>query len=311
MQHPTIIKLTMTVVIISALSLVAGCHSRASRAAIKTGQEKQSAEITQEVKLKHSREEKASQSEEGDLAEREEIRQSYELSPGAQVTLSGVNGQVKIETADIKTAEVYIVRSARKREDLEYRQVQIEHSPTQLSIRVENKRERSLFFALFSSTPESHQRVVLKLPRDIELSANGVKGPMTIGEIAGQVRLNGISGNVKVAQASGSSVFNGINGSLEATITGVRDRGVRVNGINGNVEMRLAETINADLIVRGVNGNVTPELPKATMKGKRDHSNFTAQLGEGGAPITISGVNGNVRLLSANTASGNVPTSVQ
>ena len=43
---------------------------------------------------------------------REEIRQTYELSPGARVELIGLNGPVKIETSDTKTAEVYIERTA-------------------------------------------------------------------------------------------------------------------------------------------------------------------------------------------------------
>ena len=43
---------------------------------------------------------------------RQEIRQNYQLSPGARVELTGLNGAVKIETSDTKTAEVYIERSA-------------------------------------------------------------------------------------------------------------------------------------------------------------------------------------------------------
>ena len=41
---------------------------------------------------------------------REEIRKSYDLAPGAKVEVAGINGAVKIETADIKTADVYIER---------------------------------------------------------------------------------------------------------------------------------------------------------------------------------------------------------
>ena len=45
-----------------------------------------------------------------DDAVRDEIRQSYELAPGARVEVAGINGAVKIETADTKTAEIYIER---------------------------------------------------------------------------------------------------------------------------------------------------------------------------------------------------------
>ena len=36
----------------------------------------------------------------------------YELAPGAQVELAGLNGSVTIETSDTKTAEVHIERMA-------------------------------------------------------------------------------------------------------------------------------------------------------------------------------------------------------
>jgi len=63
---------------------------------------------------------------------REEIRKNYELAPGAKVEVSGINGAVKIETADIKTADVYIERIAKSPEALSRRKITIENSPTVL-----------------------------------------------------------------------------------------------------------------------------------------------------------------------------------
>ena len=56
---------------------------------------------------------------------REEIRQTYELSPGARVEISGLNGAVKIETSDTKTAEIYIERTATSQEALDRRKIMI------------------------------------------------------------------------------------------------------------------------------------------------------------------------------------------
>src|SRR5712691_9262103 len=65
---------------------------------------------------------------------REEIRKSYDLSPGARVEVSGINGAVKVETSDRKSAEVYIVRTGKSREALNRRKVTIQSSPTTLII---------------------------------------------------------------------------------------------------------------------------------------------------------------------------------
>src|SRR5262249_43641402 len=116
-----------------------------------------------------------------DFAEREEIRRSYALKPGADVIVSGVNGRVDVETADIDHAEVLIVRSAKKREDLQFHKIKIVHDPSELRIGLEGDR-RSLFSA-FGSIPEGRQRVILALPRKVAFITYGVNGDVAVGEI--------------------------------------------------------------------------------------------------------------------------------
>lgn len=309
MRRTTILKLLVAAVTLGLALQVAGCHSRAQVA--KPLESKLEAKV-EKVKQESRGGEKTSQSD-IDLPEREEIRQSYQLAPEARVTLSGITGSVNIETADIKTAEVYIVRSARQREDFEYHQVKIENSPNLLAIRVERRKERSVLFSVFSSPPEGRQRVMLKLPREIELSLGGVSGPVTVGEIAGAVKMNGVNGSVKVARASSSAIFSGINGPVEATVTGLGSDGVRVNGVNGNIELHFANPLNADLIVRNINGRIEPDLPNMKVKegARPNRSNLMAQLGNGGLPIIVSGVNGNVRLTGPTAANSQAPAAAQ
>src|SRR6476620_5903067 len=56
-----------------------------------------------------------------DYKERDEIKKSVDLSPGARVEVTGINGTVTAETSSGNTAEIYIVRSARTREALTHR----------------------------------------------------------------------------------------------------------------------------------------------------------------------------------------------
>jgi hypothetical protein len=60
---------------------------------------------------------------------RDEIRKSYELSPGARVEVAGINGAVKIETSDNKTAEVYVERFGASQEVLGRRKITIVPQP--------------------------------------------------------------------------------------------------------------------------------------------------------------------------------------
>ena len=230
-----------------------------------------------------------------DLPEKDEFHQSYQLSGGARVEVRGINGSVDIETSPGSVAEVNIVRSARNRDDLEFRKVIVEQTATSLVVRGDNDREKSTF----GRNRDVRQRVTLKLPRAVDLGVSGVDGRVGVGEIDGPVRLSGINGKVDVAQAMGYSDISGINGRVKITISQLGERGIHVSGVNGGVELSFAEDLNADLDVTGINGSVNADVANVTVFGKLDRQNFHAKIGSGGSPIKVTGINGHVKLARA------------
>ena len=223
---------------------------------------------------------------------REEIRKSYELAPGARVEVSGINGWVKIETSDSKSADVYIERTGESQEVLNRRKITIDNTAGGLTIRGE-KGDAGLLSRMFGSSPTEH--VTLRLPRQISLVAEGVNGSVTSGEIDGRVEVSGVNGKVDIAQASGSAEFNGINGNVSVGLNQIGKDGIDISGINGNIELRLSDGVNADLDASGMNGNVTSDLPNVVVD-KSHHGSYSAQIGKGGNSISASGINGNIRL---------------
>lgn len=230
-----------------------------------------------------------------DFAEKDEFHQSYQLQGGARVEVRGINGTVDIETGAGSVAEVNIIRSARTREDLEYRKIIVEQTLTSLVVRGDNERERSGS----GRNRDVRQRVMLKLPRAVDLGVSGVNGRVGVGEIDGPVRLSGINGKVEVAQAMGYSDISGINGRVKVTISQLGERGIHVSGVNGGVELFFAEDLNADLDVTGINGSVNTDVANVTVFGKLDRQNFHAKIGSGGSPIKVTGINGHVKLARA------------
>jgi hypothetical protein len=228
-----------------------------------------------------------------EFTERDEFRQSYALAPGAQVRVSGMNGSVDVETSTGGAAEVYVLRTARNRSDLDYHKVIVEQTAMGLVVRGENEKNHDW-------NGENHQvrqRVMMKIPRNVEFTASGINGRATVGELDGPVRLSGINGHVNVAQARGYVDIDGVNGAVTMTITQLTERGVRVSGINGRVELRFDGALNADLSVNGVNGSVNADVPNVSVQGRVTRTSFNAKIGAGGAPINVSGVNGSVRLV--------------
>ncbi len=224
---------------------------------------------------------------------RQEIRESYELSPGARVELAGLNGPVNIETSDTKTAEVFIERTASTQEALGRRKVTVEADASSLRIRGE-KGDNAGFFSRFFGSSGS-ERVTLKLPRQISLYGKGVNGQFVASDIDGPVEISGINGKVHIANSVGRALFKGINGNIVVGVKKVDQDGVTLSGINGNIELQLGADVNADFESHGMNGRVDSDLPNVAVD-KTKRGAYTAKIGSGGSEIRAKGINGNIRL---------------
>jgi DUF4097 and DUF4098 domain-containing protein YvlB len=230
---------------------------------------------------------------------REEIRKTVELSPGAAVEVSGINGAVRIETSNSATAEIYIERKANSAEALARRKVVVDSSSTSLRIHGE-KGDVGFFSGLFGSSPS--ENVTLKLPRQISLATRGVNGAVRVGEIEGTVQVEGINGKVEIGQAVGSAGFKGVNGNITISLKSIDKQGVNIAGVNGNIELRVPEGLSADLEAHGMNGRVVSDIQDVVVEKER-HGTYFARLGGGGNPISVNGINGNLRLTRSLAAS--------
>jgi len=231
---------------------------------------------------------------------REEIRQSYQLAPGASVELANINGAIRIETADTKTAEVYVERFASSQEALSRRKVTIEADANNLRIRGE-KGDMGFFERWFGSSPS--EKLTLKLPRQIALHTKGVNGAVSVAELDGPVDVRGVNGRVQIAGANGAAEFKGINGNITIGLKQLNNDGVVLGGINGNIELQLTSGINAEFDAHGINGSVASDLSEVSISRGR-HGAYTGQIGTGGSSvISAKGINGNIRLTRSTLAS--------
>lgn len=226
----------------------------------------------------------------------DETRKNFDLKAGERVRVEGINGQVEIQTSDSKTAEVYVRRSADSADSLHRREMIIEQTSEGLIVRAQ---QNHLGFWEHLFGHDSKEEVTIKAPRQIALSLKGVNGRVTTGDIDGPLEARGINGRVELGQTSDSATISGINGNISVGLKQLTERGARVSGVNGNIELRLSSELNADLTTRGMNGRLNSEIPTVSVDSDDDRAHYSAHIGNGGAPITISGINGNVRLTRA------------
>lgn len=261
-----------------------------------------------------------------DLPERDEFQRTYTLTPGAGVEVSGISGSVEVETSDAAAAEVRVVRTARSRADLAYRNVLVERRASGLLVRGEDEREGAVPRGV-----EVRVRVLLRIPRNVALNvktisgtatvgdidgtvqisnisgaarlgnvrgtltASKISGPLNVGNVGERVQLMDISGNVTLGQAVGHLDLKGISGNIKATVARLDRRGILVANVSGGIELRFADTLNADVIGRRVNGQVILNVPDVAWQYSPERTLIKARIGTGGTPISIVGVSGTVR----------------
>ena len=226
----------------------------------------------------------------------DETRKTFDLKPGARVEVQGINGFVEIETSDTKTAEVFVRRTGENPSSLRRRELIIEQTSDGILVRSKQSHV-GLWDHLFGKDPK--EEVTIKAPRQIALSIRGVNGRVSSGDIEGSLEVKGVNGRVELGLVNESAQVSGINGSISLGLRRLDERGARITGVNGGIELRLANGLNADLSAKGMTGNVRSEIADVTVS-KDDHwTRYSARIGDGGAPIEMSGINGNVRLTRA------------
>src|ERR1043166_8480073 len=226
----------------------------------------------------------------------DETRKTFELKPGARVEVQGINGFVDIQTSDTSTAEVFVRRTGNNPSSLRRREMIIEQTSDGILVR-SKQNHVGLWDHLFGKDPK--EEVTIKAPREIALSIRGINGRVSSGDIEGSLELKGVNGRVELGFVNDSAQVGGINGSISLGLRRLNDDGVRISGVNGGIELKLASALNADLTTRGMNGSVRSDIAEVSVN-KDDHwGRYSARIGDGGSPIELSGINGNVRLTRA------------
>lgn len=262
-----------------------------------------------------------------EFRERDEFNQTYQLASGARVEVSSIRGPVEIVSSDSATAEVKIIRTARSRADLEYHKIEVAQTGNGLVVRgIQEPRDRER-----ENIQVNHQ-VILKLPRRIDLAVssisgwikaddvdgqmtansisgsanfgdvggklqlNSISGSVEIGNVGGEARIKSVSGNLRVAQVNGSLDVSSVSGGVNVTLVSLNQEGIKIVSVSGSIELGFKSEVNADFSAESISGQVYIDMPNVTRDSETKPPNVRARIGEGGIPITILSVSGNIRL---------------
>ena len=144
-------------------------------------------------------------------------------------------------------------------------------------------------------------RFTVHLPRGVLVDASTVNGQVTVADAGAPVVARTVNGAIHAATSQGPIKATTVNGSIEAAIRALgREGDVELKTVNGSITAVLPPDLNAHLEASTVNGRVETAYP-VVVQGRVDPRHLTAQIGSGGPRLTLSTVNGSVRLVEQGT----------
>jgi hypothetical protein len=222
--------------------------------------------------------------------ERDGTNKSFTLPAKARVDVSAISGSVDIKAIDGDTATVQIERTARSRAELDCNKVTVEQVSGTLTIQSENVGGPGC------QTIQVIHRLLLSLPRYVNVSVHGVSGPINIGEIYGTLRVSGNSGNINLAQPGRGSRITGNSGTTSINLRKLDPEGLELSGNSGAIKLYVDEGLNVDVKVSGLSGTASSELPNVRFT-KTGAADYYARIGSGGPEIIVSGNSGSILLV--------------
>jgi Putative adhesin len=222
--------------------------------------------------------------------ERDEINRSFSLPAKARVEVSAMSGSVDIEAIDGDTAIVQIERTGRTPTELDCNKIILEQASGNLTILSKNVGGQGC------QNIQVVHRVLLSLPRHVDLSVQGVSGPINIGEIEGALRISGNSGNINLAQSGRGSRITGNSGPTTIKLLKLDARGLELSGNSGAIKLGVDERLNVDVRVSGLSGTASSELPNVQFT-KTGAADYYARIGSGGPTINVEGNSGSILLV--------------
>jgi DUF4097 and DUF4098 domain-containing protein YvlB len=245
------------------------------------------------------------------IGAQEPFEWSGRIAQGGTLVVKGISGSIRAELASGATAVVMAEKTGR-RGDFD-----------QVEIRVVKDGDDVTICAVYGDSNGgddcqgrgSTRRGFFRRDRSIDVSVDFVVRvpagtPLEAELVSGDVDVRGVESDVTAATVSGDVTISttrlarahAVSGSLDVTMGATDWEELDFNTVSGDITLRLPAAADADLEFESVSGDLTSDfdLRLTGRIGRRwPGQPIRGKVGDGGHPITLRTVSGDVRLLRA------------
>jgi len=225
----------------------------------------------------------------------EEFHQTYAITPDGRVELSNISGDVHISSWDQNEVKVDAVKYADTKEQLDEAKIEVDAGKDYVSIRTKYPDHDHTFNWGSHHNPASVE-YTLTVPRTVRLGdISLVNGALDVAGVSGEVRASCVNGRLEAKNLSGEAKLSTVNGRLEASFDQLASNSIELNSVNGGLELTIPSDSSARLDASTVSGGIDNDFGLRVSHHFVGH-NLSGELGNGGAHIHLSDVNGRISI---------------
>jgi DUF4097 and DUF4098 domain-containing protein YvlB len=229
----------------------------------------------------------------------EEFHQTYAITADGRIELDNINGDVHVTSWDRNEVKLDAVKYADTKERLEEAKIEVDSGKDYLSVRTKYPDHNNNWNWGSHNNPASVE-YTLTVPRSARLDEiKLINGELDVAGISGEVRASCINGRLEAHDLSGRAKLSTINGRLVAKFERLAGQSVELNSVNGSLDLTIPSDSNAEIEANTVSGNIGNDFGLHVNHHRVVGHDLRGELGNGGAKIRLSNVNGRIEIRHA------------
>jgi hypothetical protein len=229
------------------------------------------------------------------------------LAPGQTIEVKGLNGAVRATASSSDEVEVAATRTARRSNPDDVRIEVVPHAggiticavyPTPPD-REPNRCEPGRAGRSNNAGNDTVVNFDVRVPDGVTFIGRTVNGAVNGESLRGDAEAHTVNGSVRLT-TTGRALASTTNGSVNVTM-GRADwpGGASFTTVNGSITLTLPGAVNAELRAEMMSGSLTSDFPVSITSSSESPRRLRGTIGAGGRDLTLSTVNGSIRLLRA------------
>lgn len=230
-------------------------------------------------------------------AVKETEEKSFEVDPGARVSLENINGDISVTGVPGSTVHMVAYKKAGKQEYLDELKVVVSAEADYVRIETRHPKSEGGWFK-WGNDSSGSVSYVLEVPYDVNLdSISTVNGDVEIDAVRGMVKGETVNGSLSASGLEGDVDLETVNGSVLAEFDALGDgQRVSAEAVNGKIVLRIPGDASARVEAETVNGSINADdfglEPEKGFVGR----DLSGKIGGGDAKISLETVNGSIRI---------------